>query len=84
MKHPICLLPLTLILLAASCVNTGETPPAEPEPQVHAVPSLATAPLGATPISDANNNGIDDSIDIAVGVSEDKNMNDVPDEVEDL
>ncbi|MCP3914204.1 MAG: hypothetical protein GY711_01475 [bacterium] len=43
-----------------------------------AVPAARAAPL----VSDANGNGVDDWVDIAVGTSLDENANAIPDEVE--
>ena len=40
------------------------------------------APHRLTPVHDANHNGVDDTVDIATGISLDENLNNVPDEAE--
>ena len=53
--------------------------------RVCAVPAIVApspAAAGQTPVFDCNENGIEDSVDIALGASSDQNHNGVPDECE--
>jgi len=54
--------------------------------QVEEPPAPAGVPgsVAAEPLFDCNENGVEDSVDIAVGTSSDANLNAVPDECEGL
>lgn len=72
--RPLVLIPTLLLLATAARAPAAELPAP--------LPRLAPIAVPIEPLFDCNQNGIEDSVDIAVGSSSDANWNAIPDECE--
>jgi hypothetical protein len=90
--HPLLLsnfsrgsLALALLALSALCAwrqPTDAGAASRPTTAPHVAPAAELEPAVDALVFDCNQNGVDDSIDIALGASSDQNHNGVPDECE--